>query len=621
MAQNVNLNDHDWKELPSQVSVTLPSESWDKRHSTMCSYYIDINGKEWIVILLPTAWLGIAVDPSQFSSYLYDVEKDKFVPFIKNYRQDINIKFNISHALPVSDARGQSFVIDNDNHILYWLESATWQISLLALDIKNLKDIKFIDQTFLPSKIDGVIFCKTDYTMLFAGDTIQFVLGQHESEPGNSITNFQYDIKTKKTSLVHKNIHLKSIDHVAKILKLDELKIGDYIDVKDKLGKWYLAKILEIKDKQLDNSECCSMQIFVHFVGWSKRWDEWVYVTKNINANVDRKTQLDELKSELKQIQVNFVGIFHIGKIDIDDIIDQLENGTSICNCNQECIYNDIASKMTKFYQMVEKEFLGCHVIALPKSQSLYNKSLRGLHGLYSNNTQTMIMVGQNGEKGKELTFGGIYCKRMSYNHDEKYFDIVVNGFIQKELKQFKQLYIPQDVCQLILKYFFIPNDKEWKYMTKRDENDMVIYSQNDETFHRRSRYVIVDNGNNYNYQATLTDYDDHDQVDVQQNGSCDNDIQHITIYKFGSYYNGTSLIHVGEKFDTISRLDINMKTNSYKIRRLTSIKCPKSYDDNKYWHAVFCQKSQTIHLFEQKFKKHYFIKLEKLQNAKTVAS
>ena len=610
VAQNVKIHDHDWKELSSRVSVFI-SETWNQRHSSMCSYYIDTNGKEWIVILLPPA--PPAHNLGRFNSYLYDVENDKFCAFIKNYHQDINIKFNISHSVLGPNARGQSFVIDNDNHILYWLESSRSQISFLTLDIKNLKDIKFIDQTFLRSPIDDVIFCKVDYTMLFVGDTIQFVLGQDKSESGNSVTNFQYDIETKRTSAVHENIHLKSIDHVAKIktIKLDDLKVGGYIDVKDRLGYWHLAIILDIKDKQfydkndddtcniIDKNKCCSMKIFVHYVDWPKKWDEWVYVTSN--ANVYTKVQLDELKNVLKPMEDDLGdNVYDPDKIDSDDIIDQLGNGTSICNCvNQECIHNDITSKLKKFHPSTAKQFNRCHKIALPKTQSLYTRSLHGLHGLYSKNTKTMIMVGQNGERIKDLSFGGIYLKRMSYNHDKKYFETIVNGFLKKELN--KQLYIPQDICQLILKYYFIPNDKEWKYMTKRDENDMVIHSNNDDTFHSSSRYVIVDSYNkndNYNHQAT----------------SLKDDSQHITVYEFGRYLDGT-------EYDTISRLDINTQTYSYKIRRLTSIKCPKSNDDNRYWHVVFCQKSQTIHLFEREFTKHYSIKLEQLQNAKTTAS
>ena len=48
----------------------------------MCSYYVDINGKEWIVVLLPSPPKLLKHD-----SYLYDVEKDEIEPFICNYHQ------------------------------------------------------------------------------------------------------------------------------------------------------------------------------------------------------------------------------------------------------------------------------------------------------------------------------------------------------------------------------------------------------------------------------------------------------------------------------------------------------------------------------------------------------
>ena len=112
---------------------------------------------------------------------MYDVEKDEFVPFINDYTE-INNKFIIHHVerYNTSNYNNLSYVIDNDNHILYWLHTISSQNSLISLDVKDLKNIKLINQTLLPSSIDhnnnNICFAKGEYTMLLVGNTIQFIL-------------------------------------------------------------------------------------------------------------------------------------------------------------------------------------------------------------------------------------------------------------------------------------------------------------------------------------------------------------------------------------------------------------------------------------------------------------
>ena len=77
--QKRNENRSAWKKLES-IAITLQIRTWKKYCFKMCSYYIDTNGEEWIVILLPGENV---LDQSQ--SYLYDVKNDTFKPFIKDY--------------------------------------------------------------------------------------------------------------------------------------------------------------------------------------------------------------------------------------------------------------------------------------------------------------------------------------------------------------------------------------------------------------------------------------------------------------------------------------------------------------------------------------------------------
>ena len=598
---------NEWNELTLFVSSS-PKVSWLHRSRfSMCSYYVDIHGKEWIIILLAPRTVSGCCD-----SYLYDVENDKFMPFIKNYDKDINKKFNICHVLSDGSVHCHSYAIDNNNHILYWLQSSYKQRSLLSIDIKNLKDIKLIDQTLLTNAfcIDGARLLECHYKMLIVGNTIQFILGDYNIGDEETLLNVQFDIKTKKLSLIHKNIHLKSVDRK---LKLDNLKIGDCIDVQNNLGNWVLAQIVKIKNKKYcqcnekdidigldkeniyNNKVVCSMHIYVHYVGWTVQWDEWVYISEDMNLyssqELDRlKTTMESelLKSWRHQDDHDWFKdtvIHDVHSVAIDEIINKLKNGTSICDCSGKCIYHAIKSKVKTFASSITKECNKCHRIALAQTKSLEDKSLRNLHGLYSKNAKTMIILGHNGESEEEKMFGGLYCKRLYY--DENNCRYIINGFI----KQFEQLFIPKDLRQMILKYYFIPNDKNWTCMTKKDKNGELIPLPNDAAFQVMSCYTVINDPN-------LSDN------------------KHITIYKFGSY--SSSTLYASNR-DAINRIDIDVETHSYKITQLTSIKCPKLSHNQSFAHVVFCQKSKTIHLFEKAFARHYSIKLQTLTNAQTV--
>ena len=593
----------DWKRLSSFLSNPFSRPLWSVRDFRTCSCYVDVHGKEWIIVLLPPGDFDIL----GCESYLYNVENDKFIPFIKNYSQDIDEKFNISHIGKTKRAHGSrmlSYVIDNDNDNLYWLHSSQSQRSLVSLDIKNLHDIKFVDQTLLPSSIDGVKFFQSDYTMLIVGNTIQFILSQHKGQHQESraLTNFQFDIRTKKLSLMHKNIHLKTVsDHDdGTQLKLGDLKIGDYIDFKQTVNNWKLAKVRSIANKIYNDNDngndcnmCCSMKILVRYVDRNRR-HKYIHVSNNSNLYESR--DLAELEERLTLLQTYAQygwGNDLVGNVDINSIMDKLKNETSICDCHEPCTYHsDIKSKLDIFGRLIANirpKFHKCHRIAAPNSQSLYDKSLRNFNGLYSKSCSTMIILGNNDSNSEKSKFGGIYCKRIG--DDEKYSKLIVNGFV----KQYKQLFIPKDLCQLIFKYYFIPNDKNWTYMMKKDKNGMFVEQQYESTFHSTSCFVVIDGLN----------YSDSDN---------DNS-KHITIYKFGS----TREVP-GEDWDTISRIDIDMETHSYKIKRLTSVKCPDlEHNRHRRWHVVFLRKSQTIHLFGRRFKKNYSIKLETLNNAKTI--
>ena len=93
-------NSSTWKRLTTLSKDQLeepPRIYAQSEHKMAPSYYCDIDGKEWIVILkrdYPSSE-NIPLTHPRCDSYLYDVKNDTFIPFIRNYQNDIRDKFNI----------------------------------------------------------------------------------------------------------------------------------------------------------------------------------------------------------------------------------------------------------------------------------------------------------------------------------------------------------------------------------------------------------------------------------------------------------------------------------------------------------------------------------------------
>ena len=600
-----------WKQL-GPVNPQIPVNAKIYHHS-ICSYYVDVNNKEWIVILLPVQQHVLPCD-----SYLYNVENDTFIPFIQKYVKDLYQKFNIQDVnlekRYFGSKTSMSFVIDNAKHVLYWLHSQDSKTLLISIDIKNLQNIKLIDQTTLShsknddddiKKFDGCKF-EGKYTMLVTGNNkIHFVLGAMKRGTstiseilGNSLNHFEYDVETKELSLLHKNIHLQNnnINHVRKFQfkiqhLLDNLKIGDLIDVKDNFGDWYLAKVLKIKDEQYYNrdnncNDNCnngdivttmmseskspnlvikSMMIFVHYIKWvDSKWDEWINVTSNIEKHV-----YDDAKQN-NNIAAGFEKI--------------VENTSSLCDCIDICVYKT-------------------HKISLARSQSLYCKDLKAFCGLYSKYHKRMIILGTNSRYRHAKSFEGIYCKEIN-NMTRYECDLIVSGFIRQfENQQSKSnvfnntkgFYVPKDLHSMILKYYLITSGQDWKHiLEKRDQCFDFIADD---------RFIVI-NLNNANKNSSLYN---------------NNNDKYINIFVFNRRGNHNKEDHnliMQDKETFVTRIQIDIETNTYKIEYLANINPPFiKHTYNRYCHVVFCTKSQAVHVFTNQFDKHYSISVESLFN------
>ena len=404
----------------------------------------------------------------------------------------------------------------------------------------------------------------------------------------HSLKQFEFNIKTKKLSLVHHNIHQKW-NHQDRKLKIDDLKIGDYVDVRDDLDHWYLAKILDIKDKVYytsnnnNNNDFAkhvrSMKILIHYLQWESSYDEWIQVT-NDHASIliaDLSSILDHLREQLKATKLKTADK-DSNKVEIDDeiqsIIDKMKNSSSICDCSEQCCHSDDKHPMRMLG--IHKTLSQCHRIALPKTQSMYTRSLENFRVLYSKKNNTMILCGRNRLLDKRARFGGVYCKRVNY-HDKKYFQLLIDAIVRPFRKELF-LNIPKELCQLILKYYVMQSDKCWQHMMKKDINGDLIKSTHDTSFDVFPMCCLVDDTNMHIYMFA------EKNPDYRHQGSA------------------------------IRRLDIDIQTQSYKITKLHVIKSPQIDNQCNCWHAVFCQKSKTVHLFDQLFDKHFSIQIQDLR-------
>ena len=530
-----------------------------------------------------------------YDSFLYDVANDKFIPFIKNYERDINEKFNIGHYTQ----RGiMSFVIDNDKHILYWLDSSKdkdfvlpTQRSLIAIDIKNLNNIKLLYQIIIPCACDKNNFSGfiERYDMLIVGNTIQFIENSYDTKE-LGLKHYQFDTIRKKFTLVHENIHSKAVSRVTQTAideVIENLKVTDWIDVKDKYNMFYLGQIVNMKTVMIErkierevrgevkNNSNCNMSnnindninssntvktyremALVHFDGWPSKWDEWVT----------------------------------IGGINTP------------CSCAQKCIYSsrNLNKKIDNDKSRAKKH--NKHLIALPRSQSAYLKPLCGTIRIYLKKFGQMVTLGHNNVTGTLGPWHGIYCKRINnqylsfvagnnninnnndigYNYSEtKCFDFIVSGFIRKfEIESQGLIRIPKDLFNLIVKYYFLPSDREWH---PQDEcyNDDEFKSNTAATAY--CGHVLLDNENGYD------------------------------LLVFGSVR--TNIIHI--KLCNNQKSNCETKQIRYKITKL-QISTPTlhwGYGFSNHWHAIFSKETQTVHLIRNSHKEpqHHSIPLKKL--------
>ena len=171
-----------------------------------------------------------------------------------------------------------------------------------------------------------------------------------------------------------------------------------------------------------------------------------------------------------------------------------------------------------------------------------------------------------------------MHYKTINYDNQSH---LIVKGFIDKIGKDINTIFIniPKDIFEMVYKYYYIPDDIEWTQLVKYDKNNKYMRNMFSDYLYVGSGCVIVNNGND--------------------------------IFMFGGQAKPEGL-HTNDIFR------LNITTNV--LRRLTDIKCPsceKGMIVN--WYAVFCTKSEQVHLFHRSSDVHVAISLETLNNAPSV--
>eukprot|EP01084_Bolivina_argentea_P299590 516424_1 len=73
-----------------------------------------------------------------------------------------------------------------------------------------------------------------------------------------------------------------------KIHKIFNFTIGDKVDCRDKYGKWYLSTIVQHKKYHLTQK---LEEIYVHYIGWDNKYDEWIGIQNDILCECNGKCE------------------------------------------------------------------------------------------------------------------------------------------------------------------------------------------------------------------------------------------------------------------------------------------------------------------------------------------
>lgn len=85
-------------------------------------------------------------------------------------------------------------------------------------------------------------------------------------------------------------------DHGRAIMELSELHVGMKVEAKDKYGKLYVAKVVELGEED--------QEVLVHFEKWSSRYDEFIPLKSGRLQLLSQSRQEEMEREKEKMIKV-----------------------------------------------------------------------------------------------------------------------------------------------------------------------------------------------------------------------------------------------------------------------------------------------------------------------------
>ncbi len=82
------------------------------------------------------------------------------------------------------------------------------------------------------------------------------------------------------------------------ITGLSQVKVGMRLEAKDKYGKWYAAKVVEVDEKE--------REVLVHFDRWSSRYDELISISSGRlqQLSLEKLKELDKEREKVKKVSL-----------------------------------------------------------------------------------------------------------------------------------------------------------------------------------------------------------------------------------------------------------------------------------------------------------------------------
>mmetsp|Transcript_13987 Transcript_13987/g.19412 ORF Transcript_13987/g.19412 Transcript_13987/m.19412 type:complete len:545 (-) Transcript_13987:156-1790(-) len=113
---------------------------------------------------------------------------------------------------------------------------------------------------------------------------------------------------------------------------------GQMVEVKDTVGKWLPAEVLKLEK----NSVNSGYRIFVHYVHWGSKWDEWIDTIKNrhrvrpLGAELKESSEEREMKLKEEAFRKDLRDNFGL------QVVDAEKDGNCMFRCFAHQIYGDM---------------------------------------------------------------------------------------------------------------------------------------------------------------------------------------------------------------------------------------------------------------------------------------